>query len=251
MGSTLSKKKRSEQMQIMRLILGMLLVFLWIDVAAQTQTTPTVSRRLDDLATMNPQRSIPGVGFDERVSSLQGSEYLNPKWLMGGIRFPGDTAYTESLPLKYNYLDEVLEIKDKATIKLAYAANLDCFFVHEDGKNRYFISGRLLKEEQGDPLTGFYEVLQQGHYLYLRHTTASIKKPSYKEAFHVGSLDYQILKNSKEFIAENGVIYPLKTFIRKQKKSNPALKDFINTYSLSIKEEKDVARIVRFMNRGY
>jgi hypothetical protein len=231
-------------------IIALLLIFAWVDVAAQTQTTQTVSRRLDDLATMNPQRSIPDVGFDERVSSLRGSEYLNRNWLMGGIRFPGDTAYTEKLSLKYNYLDEVVEIKDKATIKLAYAANIDGFFVHEEIKNRYFISGRLLREEQGAPLTGFYEVLQGGTYMHLRYTTASIKNPSYKEAFHVGSLDYQILQTSKEYIAENGVLYPLKTFIRDKKKSSPALKDYINSRKLTIKEEKDVAKIVRFMNKN-
>ncbi|EMR01153.1 hypothetical protein [Cesiribacter andamanensis] len=226
-----------------------LLIFLSLEVLAQP-TTEAVSGRLDALSTMQPNRSIPGLGFDHRSGTVRGSLYLTDDWVQGGVQLAGDTAWVEQLAVRFNLLDQALEIKSQTGIKLAYASNIKAFYLYSSQGTRRFVSGTVFRDEKGDQLPGFVEVLKEGTFPYLQQTTAYIKKPDYKEAFHMGSMDYQIIHTDKYFIADQGVVYPVHVFLKARRKRDPALRKFIAKNDLSIKEDADLARILKFLNKN-
>lgn len=233
----------------MRLILILILISC-SEVLAQDYSTQAVSRRLDDLSTMKPNAASPSIGFDSRTSTLKGSEYMNETWLLGGLLFKGEKDYLENLTVRYNILNEVLEIQNKNFVKVASTTNIDGFYMIGTGSQRHFRAATNYTQEKGESLTGFFEVLEDGKYQYLRHNKAYIKKPNYKEEFHVGSMDYEIIPTTEEYIAENNVLYPVGTFIKKKKKDVPALKKFIRDNSLFVKEPDHVAKMVEFLNQN-
>ncbi|AHM62446.1 hypothetical protein D770_20985 [Flammeovirgaceae bacterium 311] len=199
---------------------------------------------------MTPQAATPNVGFDTRVSKLKGSEYMNDNWLLGGLLFQGEDKYIENLTVRYNILNEVLEIQNKNYVKVASTTNIDAFYIVGVGNQRHFKAATNYKNDKGEALTGFLEVLEDGKYQYLRHNRAYIKKPNYKEEFHVGSMDYEIVPTTDEYIAENNVLYPVNAFIKEKRKNNPALKKFIRVNSLFVKEPDHVAKMVEFLNQN-
>jgi hypothetical protein len=217
---------------------------------AQQYSTQSVSRRMDDLSSLNPQAATPNVGFDTRTSALKGSEYLNDTWLLGGIRFKGEKDYLENLTIRYNNLKHVLEIQREDLIKVASTDNIDGFYIVGPSKKKEYKSAVNYKDENGEKLKGFLEVIEDGKYQYIRHNTAYVKNPDYKEEFHMGSMDYEITHTSTDYIADNNVLFPVKDFIKAKKKSNPELKKFIRINSLIIKEKDHVAKMIEFLNQN-
>lgn len=69
-----------------------------------------------------------------------------------------------------------------------------------------FISGKLLKDETGAPLLGFFEVLSDGKMALLKKTEIEIKAPDFHPALNVGSKDHRVVKHQLLFYAREGVV---------------------------------------------
>lgn len=69
-----------------------------------------------------------------------------------------------------------------------------------------FINGRLLKDEAGAPLSGFFEVLTDGKLALLRKTDIEILAPDFHPALNVGSKDHRVVKRQVLFYAREGVV---------------------------------------------
>ena len=69
-----------------------------------------------------------------------------------------------------------------------------------------YINGRLLKDETGSPLSGFFEVLSDGNMALLRKTEIEVKAPDFHPALNVGSKDHRVVKHQLMFYAREGVV---------------------------------------------
>ena len=69
-----------------------------------------------------------------------------------------------------------------------------------------YINGRLLKDETGSPLSGFFEVLSDGKMALLRKTEIEVKAPDFHPALNVGSKDHRVVKHQLMFYAREGVV---------------------------------------------
>ena len=187
-------------------------------------------------------------GFDERVSETTGNVYLDEEWHSGNIYLKSGHNI-KNLSLRYNLYSNYLEINYNGKIKVLDVNKLEKFELVGPEYIKVYKSASLYQLKD-TPLLGILEEMVPGHFSLVKKIDLKIKKPTYIEAFDVGSKNTKINKDSKLYISNNGNLYKI------YRKKNytifnnhiDQLKKFIEKNKLKFKREKDAIKILEFYN---
>lgn len=146
----------------------------------------------------NYMRSLPG-----RPPEIKGSFYIHDEWNEGTI-YLNKGMKTQGLPLRYDIVNNVMEIKYEDKIKVLQGYEIHKFDLQQGAEKMIFSNVQNYKG--GEPLRGFIKILASGTITVGVHSTATISKPNYNVALNIGEKDAKVVKKEKLYLITGGAI---------------------------------------------
>jgi hypothetical protein len=183
-----------------------------------------------------------------------GDTYLKAEWQRGTILLYDQGKMIEGYPLRYDIKTDELEIRGKGSVKVLSGSKIRSF-VWIDSLSRipvYFVNGKEYKNNEGIPLTGFFEIVEDGRMPILKKTTITIRKADYSVALDVGSRDDKILKKHDYYYALDHQVNEVPSSRKKLYAifGNRAeeIEGFVKNNNLNITREDHLREIFRYYN---
>lgn len=185
--------------------------------------------------------------------TTEAAYYVDENWNQGNLVLHSNKRLSR-YPLKFNIQTNQLEIKTDRDIKVCGVDQLNTFewFDSKTQQQVQFINGRNLKDEKGQSMRTFLEVLVQGPAkAYVRYEL-KLKKANYVATVDLGSKEDKIVKDENYYIAIGQVLHE----VTPKKEKNIALfngkeqeiKAFVNTNNLKFNKRADLIKIVDYYN---
>jgi hypothetical protein len=186
-------------------------------------------------------------GIPPEPKKIIGNFYLDPKWNKANIQLYDQENILKGLLIRYNISSNTIEVKTEDSEKIIIIpGNRIQNLVWIDSKHkvpRYFVNGLDFKLD-GVPISGFFEVLVEGHLPLLRRTVASIKESNYNATLMIGNYDHEIKKRNVYYYLNKNELIP----IPKKKKElfklfgdkESFLKNMLDESQLNIKDETNL-----------
>jgi len=184
---------------------------------------------------------------------LEGSPYIEEAWNNAKILFKSNEVI-EDIPVKYDLMENLMEIKTKRTIKVCPAKRIIAFELKstESEQIRKFVNCNRFKSDT--KLEGFYEVLvdsDDGLSLFVK-TDATIKESNYNPALDVGEETSKIVKRQTYYIVDgnyaNVVKKNKKAFLKLFNGKSSIINLLLKEEKLKIGEAQDLIQIVDYYN---
>lgn len=224
------------------------IILLPIACIAQSSIGGNETRGMD----MNtyPYGTIAEIGFIS--SKTIGSYYLNDNWLIGSIKLTSGEDISD-YPLKLDLENNYIEIKTDKGIKVLEGNRIKNFSWFDGISTREFININEVdsKEAHSD---GFLQVLEAGDNwsLYKRYSTKLVEG-NYIAALDAGNPDNKIVKNEDYLLYNQEQVFELprskKNFASLITGKEEEVLNYIKENHLNLKDEKDLIKIVKFVNQ--
>jgi len=185
-------------------------------------------------------------------NAIIGNTYLHEGWFFGSIEFINGALLADK-GIRYNIKADVVEIR------------LDAILKGSDGKNvkRFELLNSLTQEKEqyvsasdfiinNTKLVGFLRELKVGYYSLYSKTTVILIKGSYVRALDMGEEDDEYRKQTTYYLAKDKELIELSTnrkrFASVFFDSETEILKYIKEHNLSLKNERDLIKIVSFVN---
>jgi hypothetical protein len=189
-------------------------------------------------------RSLPG-----RPPEIKGSFYINDEWNEGTI-YLNKGMKTQELPLRYDIVNNVMEIKHEDKIKVLQGYEIHKFEVQQGAEKIIFSNVQNYKG--GEPLRGFIKILASGAITVGVHATATISKPNYNVALNIGEKDAKVLKKEKLYLITGGAIQEVpgkkSDFLSVFGNKAADIEKFMATNKYNHKNREELLLIVQYYN---
>jgi len=184
-----------------KLFIFLSLIFCSISAYSQHTVGGTASKGMD----MN---TMPYGTIQEVISvrpSVKGSYYLQKEWQIGTIELYQTEYVIENISVRYNLLNEVIEIKDGNTIRAIDSRRIKKFSIgNKSGGITEFYHGRYFLLNN-TPLTGMLELVESKPDVALyRRTTPKLINGSYVAVLDMGNEHDEIVKNHTYYLESGG-----------------------------------------------
>lgn len=183
-----------------------------------------------------------------------GNAYLHDDWKRSTFLLYDQDRMIEGYPARYAIDRDEFEIRTSSGIKVLKGTMVRSF-VSVDSLSttpRYYANGRSLRDSDGQPLSGFFEVLEEGTHTLLAKTDVVVKDPTYKEQFDMGHRDTRILKKTSYFYLFEGVVRELppakKKLIAVFGARGEGIEDFIRVNRLSLDDAAHLSALFAHAN---
>lgn len=229
-------------------------------VGANGQAGQTaVPKQLRSQMTMDRITDLNGIGRTDMLYGVPsepgrvlGDYYLDGKWNNGTIMLNGTETLIEGYPLKYDLKTHTVEIKVANTIKLLDAKKVKSVVWVDSLKRtpQYFVNASAYTED-GTPLQGLIEVVEDGAMPLFCRSTIWVKKSNYVAAFDVGSKDEVINKRKTYYYVKDKELVKItskKKLLPAFGEMAPSVDEFIKINSLGTNKAEDLQRIFAFVN---
>ena len=226
--------------------------------AQQGNTVPKNIRAANTLENLGDAEGLTSFdnmyGIPLEAGGIIGDFYLNQEWKRTTLMLYDRDKMLEGFPVRYEIESDQFEIKSSAGIKVLNGKRVKSFVWIDSISNapHYFVNGRDLKDEDGDPLSGFFEVLSEGSMTLVTQTQAAVRPATYNEKFDVGQRDARIVKRINFYYVEEGVIKEIPSSKKKLLalfgEHAPAVEEFMQTNKLSVKEASHLRAVFEHYN---
>ncbi len=236
------------------LLLGMMM----ISGAVFGQSSISLSNGGMDFLSSNLQRSSMGTQSIESLISKGGKEmsakqkkelYLEQEWLEGIIYLDVDKKLS-GLPIKYNVLSRLFEIKKGDQIKILSDSRVEAFTWNDLlGNERKYVSARNI--EQSFENHGFFEIVESGTVTLLSYKTIEITDSNYNTALQIGSKEKTYSGKEKYYLLYNNVVKEMnrkKDLLKSFGEQSDKMHQYMKNSDLSIRKRSELANIVRHYN---
>lgn len=192
----------------------------------------------------NFMRSLPG-----RAPEINGSFYIDDEWSKGTIYLMKGMK-TEPLPLKYDVMNNIVEIKHEDKIKVLEGYEISKFVLQQKGEDALFSNVKNYKG--GESLKGFIKIMATGTMMVGLHTSATLSKPNYNVALNVGDKDAKVIKKDKLYIITNGAIQEIpgkkSDFLSTFGDKASDIEKFMASKKYSFKNREELILIIQYYN---
>jgi hypothetical protein len=227
-----------------------LLLFFLLPQIALTQPVPAHEAVKDVIKAMKTPDAavsnahIPGSPISHPL--LTGKSLLSKNFCKG-ILYLNDGTMTERINLNFDiYLNE-FHLKDQSTIHALDGNSVKAFAWRTDRGQEAFISGREYISHEGDTLTGFFQVLNDGEITMLRRTDAVISNLEVKVRIE----DYIFYHKKRFYYLRDGVISRLqkgKKMLAIFGRHEARMRKFVDNNNFDLTTEGHMLETIRYYN---
>ncbi len=190
-----------------------------------------------------------------KTGVVNGTTYLDTKWNVADITFFDSGKLLESIPVKYDLKEHRLELFASKEVRMVEVKKIKSLVWRDSLTHlpKYFINGNEYNED-GAPLTGLLEVLEDGKLPLLKRNFVSIRRPDFVAEMGTGNIDTEISKSATYYYAVGPVVTEItsrKTLLQAFGSDAPAVKKFMNTNNSSIRNEQDLIRVFRYYHEKF
>lgn len=211
---------------------------------------------------MNPNTIF--YGLEGPKGEFIGTNYLDSTWQKASVRFYKRVVKVDGqeftldqindVPVRVNLLFNVLEFKsEKYGVRMAPFEQVESFMLETKTPgdlSQVFVNVKAFKGV--DKLKGFFQILEEGKMLLLKHHSLWIKKPDYVPAFNAGSKDIKAYLESKLYYTSGEGIFKLpaskKSFLAIFSEKKDAIEKLMQEKKLVTKNEHDLILIFKHYN---
>ncbi|MGK7396721.1 MAG: hypothetical protein ACNS62_19240 [Candidatus Cyclobacteriaceae bacterium M3_2C_046] len=183
-----------------------------------------------------------------KVKSL----YLNEKWESGNFKLK-DTVLKD-YPVRYDWINKVLEIRHGRSVKLCYN-NLLNYLEYTSGpyKSRLFVNTRNFSEVPPRLRNEMAEVICSGKMSLLKSFEVDFLMPTYNPALDIGEKEEKPVLKTEYYVAKGNkmeeMVFGRKKFYQLFGHNADEVKQFVKKHKLHLKKEEDLARIFDYYNQ--
>ena len=182
-------------------------------------------------------------------TDVQGTPFLSDQWSKGIVKMANGKVF--DMQVKYHEVDDALYFQGKNGETLTFVDPVSEFTITyiSDDKRSDLLFRKGFKNIPNSTEESFFEVLSDGTVQLIKRITKSVSESKEYNALTVVK---RFDENIKYFILVSGKVIPVK----RDKKSillaignkQPELENYIKTNNLNLKNEDDMAKVVRFYN---
>jgi len=172
-----------------------------------------------------------------------GDGYLHTYWSTGAILLNDKDQIIEGYPLRYDILNDELEIRSNAGVKALKSNRVKSFVWLDSLSNtaHYYISTSGYIAEGKDKPKGFLQILSDGSMPAFKHTVVRVREADYRADLNMGKADTYVLKKEKFYYAIDNQLYPVpssrKKFVAIFGARAQDIDAFISENNLSVSQE--------------
>ena len=176
--------------------------------------------------------------------------YLNEEWRNGSIFLKSGMAL-KNVPIRYDFLSGLIELKYNNEVRTMRAQFLDYFEFSDtllDKRELYIHASKLVPDE-----LGFYKLLHDDVISLVRKDVLDSREPTYVAALDVGDRAVQYFLETSYFMVRNDELFP---FEKKKKQRQiifgselEVMDDYIKENKLDWNLEEDLIRMVSYLNQ--
>jgi hypothetical protein len=188
--------------------------------------------------------------FDTRYEGIKGTYYLIPIWLDGDLYGNRGKLVATHVPIKYDALNK--EVIQRNTEKDTIAVYPSAFTLYDQHKTYKFVHQAEFMTTSGKKIADTYmQVLYSKRISFLKNITKSVLLANYKGAFSDNRPYDSFEETIDYFLArENGEIEQIKlnqkSLLHALRGQDIALKNYIKTHNLDLKNEADAQNLIEF-----
>ena len=183
-------------------------LLLPLGVAAQNTVGGITGKGLDMQTSPNGYVTALPMAPSETV----GSHYLLEDWSVGTLYL--SNIKIENYPIRYNvYLNE-FEIKTNSEIKVLKGKEVSRFELQTPQGPKVFIDARPYTLDT-TPLTGFLELVSDGHWKVFIHTQTKLIKSAYVASLDAGDKNDRITKTNTYYLSNGTELIDTKKIKKK------------------------------------
>lgn len=194
-----------------------------------------------------------GSGFQGRYTSngkIVGDIYLDSTFLETNFQLINRAARFKS-PARYDLLNNELEVKTTAGVKVLNSSLVESYATYENGDSIYYLSALKYKLE-GTPLIGFLQVLSVGNIQLLKYVRIEVTKPTYNASLDIGDRNAYIVQKPTLYYSTNGDLFKLKgkkDILQLFGINKERVNSFVESNKLDWKKEKDLVQIFKYYSQ--
>ncbi|WP_224997617.1 hypothetical protein [Cesiribacter sp. SM1] len=193
--------------------------------------------------------------LDRREYSVENEQqYLDKNWLEGEI-FMKTGVNIEGFPLRYDLVNQEIEIKAGSEIKVLPLSKVDSFsLIALNGKNKNYVSSITSHNYGNAPNPGCYEkVASADSWSLYKNYTVVLEQPNYNIALNTGSKDAKTKVITTYYFSHEDqtieVVNSVKKFNEKLPRDiHDATKAYIKENRIKMKNEEDLVKMLSFLN---
>lgn len=184
-----------------------------------------------------------------------GDGYLNKHWNRTTFILYGSDKTVEGYLTRYDLMGEELDVYFKDGVKVIKSDKIKSFAWLDSLTNRpaFFINGKDLKNAEGTPFTGFFEVLTEGDLPLFRKTKAELLMADFNATLNVGRRDNEIAKYATLYYMKDNVIYKMPKAMKKITaifgEKEPQIQAYVKRNALRADTEKDVISLFEYFEK--
>jgi hypothetical protein len=241
---------KSKNIKYLVLHLGLIILFTSFIINAQGQAAHTLGNSPGKGVEFNPQPQ--GVISELPLSEPKtvGTSYIYETWHLGNIDL-GERGMIRNKFIRYDLSNHFIEIKLDSVIKAVdgiYVKNFNLIDI--DGiSHRYVNCSEFVYDNTR--LLGFFEIIDEGEYSLFLRTEAILIESDYVMQLDMGSRDHKIVKEEEFFIAHDTRVIKVPRSRNNLEVLYPeveGLKTFLKSEKVNTKKEKDLKKLVDFLN---
>ncbi len=197
-------------------------------------------------------------GIPPEPKKLEGNTYLDLKWNIATILLYRDQQLLEGYRARYNILSNMFELMEPTSNQISSMPGLRIQnIVWMDSSfnvPRFFVNGMDFQDE-GSPISGFFEVLVDGQMPLMRRTLAIFKESNYNTALMVGNRNDQFIKRNIYYYLDGVDVKEMPTNRKKLfaifGDKAEFMEEFANSNTLNIRAPSSVFQLFTHYNSQF
>ena len=186
---------------------------------------------------------------NKNIRKNENNFYLYEQAFPGNIKLYSKEELISGFMIKYDILNNLLEIKKEDTTYYILGREVLFFKIHINGKTKSYINTSVLKN--GNLSSYFLEILEYGEINLMKQTTLLLQEPmGHRYGANVQTSKYK--KKESFFFQQNNRIIPLqrkkKTILKTLENKNDEINRYVKNNKLSFRKEKD---FILFKKSGF
>lgn len=218
-----------------------------------TYAQPNLNVRTDEIAQINELENIVRQfnytrNVEAKEIEVEGSAYLDEQFVEGMVTLTTGTTY-HKIPLRLNAYNEEIEFRNPRgkVFNINNPASIQELLI---GETKFIYTD--IKTHHGTQKV-LAEVLEEGHFCLLKHHRIRLTDGR-AEQTHRAAQPPKLVKMPSEYLIQKagGMAEPIKNekeLLLAIPEKKEEVKELINKKNLSVKNEQDLATIVRLLNQ--
>lgn len=237
----------------MKIVFSIIFCAVFIPAVAQVDA----NRFTNIVQSVSSGSAAYGSGFKGRFETngrVIGDQYLDSVFANSKLKLFKANERIDC-PLRYDLINDELEIKTTAGIKVIKNSIVEYFVsLGRDNDSLLFVNSSNYKyTEDMAPLVGFYQVMNSGNFELLKYSRIEITKPSYNASLEVGDRNAYLVKKVSFYGAFKMQVFKFKSkkdlmkFIDEPNRLK--VESFVKENKTDFKKESDLLDLFHFLNQ--